>query len=159
MAQRRKINLPLDDSAKVIGPRLLHSSQWGIIDPLDTPDGGNVGLHKHMSIAAKITTHYTPKPLVALLREEGHLRFLSECKPVYISANTKVFINGAWIGVAPNPIGMTERFKFLRRVSAIPMYTSYAWDKQTNEIEIYTDAGRLCRPIFYLDKDKSLRYL
>ena len=156
LAQRRKINLPLDDSAKVIGPRLLHSSQWGIIDPLDTPDGGNVGLHKHMSIAAKITTHYTPKPLVDLLREEGHLRFLSECKPVYISANTKVFINGAWIGVAPNPIGMTERFKFLRRVSAIPMYTSYAWDKQTNEIEIYTDAGRLCRPIFYLDKDKSL---
>ena len=51
LAQRRKINLPLDDSAKVVGPRLLHSSQWGIIDPLDTPDGGNVGLHKHMTIA------------------------------------------------------------------------------------------------------------
>ena len=51
----RKINLPLDSSAKVVGPRLLHSSQWGIIDPVDTPDGGNIGLHKHMSILAKIT--------------------------------------------------------------------------------------------------------
>ena len=44
----RKINLPLDASAKVIGPRLLNSSQWGFIDPIDTPDGGNIGLHKHM---------------------------------------------------------------------------------------------------------------
>ena len=109
-----------------------------------------------MSIAAKITTHYTPKPLLDLLRSEGHMRFLSECKPEYMSANTKVFVNGAWVGIAPNPIGMGERFKLLRRISAIPIYTSYAWDKQTNEIEIYTDAGRLCRPIFYLNQDKSL---
>ena len=51
----RKINLPMDSSAKVVGPRLLHGSQWGIIDPVDTPDGGNIGFHKHMSILAKIT--------------------------------------------------------------------------------------------------------
>ena len=156
LAQRRKINLPMDDSAKVIGPRLLHSSQWGIIDPLDTPDGGNVGLHKHMAIAAKITTHYSPQPLVDLLRSEGHLRYISECKSTYMAANTKVFINGSWVGITPNPIGMSERFKFLRRLAVIPIYTSYAWDKQTNEIEIFTDAGRLCRPIFYFDENKSL---
>jgi DNA-directed RNA polymerase II subunit RPB2 len=46
----RKINLPMDSSAKVVKPRLLHGSQWGIIDPVDTPDGGNVGFHKHMAI-------------------------------------------------------------------------------------------------------------
>ena len=133
LAQRRKINLPLDASAKVIGPRLLHSSQWGIIDPLDTPDGGNVGLHKHMSIAAKITTGYSPKPLVELLRSEGHLRFLTECSPKYMASNTKVFVNGAWLGVTPNPIGMTDRFRFLRRLAVIPVYTSCAWNKQTNK--------------------------
>ena len=54
----RKLNLPLDSSAKIVGPRLLHSSQWGIIDPVDTPDGGNVGLHKHMSLGAHITSGY-----------------------------------------------------------------------------------------------------
>jgi len=26
----RKINLPLDPTAKVVGPHLLHNSQWGI---------------------------------------------------------------------------------------------------------------------------------
>ena len=155
LAQRRKINLPLDASAKVVGPRLLHSSQWGIIDPLDTPDGGNVGLHKHMTIAAKITNGYSPKPLVKLLRNEGHLRFITECSSDYMASNTKVFVNGAWLGVTPNPIGMTERFKFLRRLAVIPVYTSCAWNKQTNEIEIYTDGGRLCRPIFYINEESK----
>ena len=68
ISQLRKINLPLEASAKVIGPRLLHSSQWGIIDPVDTPDGGNVGLHKHMSIAAKITRGCSGRPLIDWLR-------------------------------------------------------------------------------------------
>ena len=43
----RKINLPLDSTAKIISPRLLNSSQWGFIDPLDSPDGGNIGIKKH----------------------------------------------------------------------------------------------------------------
>ena len=38
----RKFNLPMDASAKVVGPRLLNASQWGYIDPVDTPDGGNM---------------------------------------------------------------------------------------------------------------------
>ena len=156
LAQRRKVNLPLDDSAKVIGPRLLHSSQWGIIDPLDTPDGGNVGLHKHMSIAAKITTHYTPTPLVDLLRSKGHLRYLSECKLSYLSKNTKVFVNGRWLGITSDPVTMTKYFKYMRRLAMIPIYTSYAWNKKTDEIEIFTDAGRLCRPIFYFDDKREL---
>ena len=59
LSHLRKLNLPLDSSAKVVGPRLLHSSQWGIIDPVDTPDGGNVGLHKHMSIMCKFTNYYS----------------------------------------------------------------------------------------------------
>ena len=68
LAQRRKLNLQMDDSAKVIGPRLLHSSQWGMVDPLDTPDGGNVGLHKHMTMVSKITTGYSRLKLLYLLK-------------------------------------------------------------------------------------------
>ena len=60
----RKLNLPLDSSAKIVGPRLLHSSQWGIIDPVDTPDGGNVGLHKHLSLGAHITSGYSSKLII-----------------------------------------------------------------------------------------------
>ena len=50
LSHLRKTNLPLDASVKVVGPRVLHSTQWGFFDPIDTPDGGNIGLHKHLSI-------------------------------------------------------------------------------------------------------------
>merc|ERR1711871_1736083 len=79
ISQRRKLNLPLDASAKVVGPRLLHSSQWGIIDPVDTPDGGNIGLHKHMAIAAKITSSCSIYPIIELLRNKFNMKLLEEC--------------------------------------------------------------------------------
>ena len=53
----------MESSAKVVKPRLLHPSQWGIIDPVDTPDGGNIGLNKHMAILAKITKKCSGKPI------------------------------------------------------------------------------------------------
>jgi len=111
----RKINLPLDSSAKIIGPRLLHSSQWGIIDPVDTPDGGNVGLHKHMAIAAKITSGCSAYPLIKWLRKHIGLRLLEESSPFYISTMTKIFVNGNWIGIVGEPNKIEKKLKEYRR--------------------------------------------
>ena len=147
----RKINLPLDASAKVIGPRLLHSSQWGIIDPVDTPDGGNVGLHKHMSILAFITSGCSSKPLIKWLKLNSSLHLLTESKTKTLSNNIKVFINGSWVGNVDNPISTVDKLKFFRRNALIPIYTSIEWNIADKIIYLYTDAGRLCRPIFHLN--------
>uniref|UniRef100_A0A6C0CRN4 DNA-directed RNA polymerase n=1 Tax=viral metagenome TaxID=1070528 RepID=A0A6C0CRN4_9ZZZZ len=149
----RKINLPLDSSAKVIGPRLLHSSQWGIIDPVDTPDGGNVGLHKHMAISAAITTNCSSKPMINWLRSKG-MRLLQESDPLYNGTMIKIIVNGNWIGVISNPAEIISQFKMHRRVGMIPIFTSIQWDIANSTINIYTDAGRLCRPIFYIENGK-----
>ena len=111
LSHLRKLNLPLDSSAKVIGPRLLHSSQWGIIDPVDTPDGGNVGLHKHMSLGAHITSGYSSHEIIELLRNVIFIELLSECTPEYIGKSTKVFVNGAWVGIVTKPIEVLDILK------------------------------------------------
>jgi len=148
----RKLNLPLDSSAKIIGPRLLHSSQWGIIDPVDTPDGGNVGLHKHMSLGATITNGYSSKPIIELLRQLVFMELLSECTTEYISKCIKIFVNGAWVGIITNPIEVLDILKKYRRIGLIPVYTSISWSIIDEIIYIYTDAGRLCRPIYYIEE-------
>ena len=153
----RKINLPLDASAKVIGPRLLHGSQWGIIDPVDTPDGGNVGLHKHMSIAAAITTNCSGKPLTEWLRTKG-MRVLEESTPFIISSMTKIMVNGTWVGVVHKPTRIVDEFKLFRRLGLIPIFTSILWDIANMTIFIYTDSGRMCRPIFYIDNDGAASF-
>ena len=151
----RKISLPLDASAKVVGPRLLHSSQWGIIDPVDTPDGGNAGLHKHLSITSHITTGCSSYPVIKWLRLHANLKMLAECSPFYISTACKVIVNGNWVGVITKPKETEKVFKEYRRVGIIPPFISIQWNIETNTIYIYTDAGRLCRPIFYIEDGKA----
>jgi DNA-directed RNA polymerase II subunit RPB2 len=154
----RKIILPLDASAKVVGPRLLHASQWGIIDPLDTPDGGNVGLHKHMAISAHITTGCSSYPIINWIRLTGQLRLLNECSPLYISSMCKVIVNGNWVGVIKDPFIFEKTFKEHRRCSLIPIYISIQWDIANSTIFIYSDGGRLCRPIFYVNENGRPSY-
>ena len=157
----RKINLPLDASAKVVGPRLLNSSQWGFIDPIDTPDGGNIGLHKHMAISTYITSGSSSYPIIKWLRANTPLRTLLECTPEQLTSSSKVFVNGNWIGAIDKPIstednemGLVEVLKLYRRNGIIPTYTSISFDYEHNEVHIYTDAGRLTRPIYYIDNGK-----
>ena len=151
LSHLRKLNLPLDSSAKVVGPRLLHSSQWGIIDPVDTPDGGNVGLHKHISLGTHITSGYSAKPIIQLLRNVMFIEYLEEVRSEHIANCSKVFVNGGWVGIAVNPIEILDLLKKYRRLGLIPIYTSISWNINDNIINIYCDAGRLCRPVFYIE--------
>jgi len=158
----RKINLPLDASAKVVGPRLLNSSQWGFIDPLDTPDGGNIGLHKHLSISAYITSGSSSIPIIKWLRANTPMKINLECTPEYLANSSKIFVNGNWIGIIDTPIstskkelGLVEMLKLFRRNGVIPAFTSISFDYEHNEVYIFTDSGRLTRPIYYIDNGKE----
>ena len=150
----RKINLPLDSSAKVIGPRLLNSSQWGFIDPVDTPDGANIGLHKHMAISTHITSGSSGRSFIKWLRVNTPMRNLLECSSDQLGSSSKIFVNGSWIGIIDSPIDLINLIKMYRRNGIIPIYTSVSFDYKNNVIYIYTDAGRLTRPIYYIEKEK-----
>jgi DNA-directed RNA polymerase II subunit RPB2 len=154
----RKLNLPMDSSSKAVAPHLLHASQWGYIDPVDTPDGGNVGLHKHMAISTAITNGFSSYPLIKWLRANTPLKLLQECSPNYIAFNTKVFINGNWIGIIDNPMETVLLLKLFRRNGIIPIFTSITFSYQENIIYLYTDDGRVSRPIFYRNLDGKVSY-
>ena len=109
----RKINLPLDASTKIVGPRLLHGSQWGLIDPVDTPDGGNIGLHKHLAMSSYITSNCSKYPLIEFLKSNLNLKLLSQNSINFISQNTKVFVNGDWVGIIEFPVESLEKLKIV----------------------------------------------
>ena len=155
LSHLRKTNLPLDPTAKVVGPRVLHSTQWGMFDPIDTPDGGNIGLHKHMSIAAYITQGYSREPIIQWMREKVDMKLIEDCIPLVLSTMTKVFVNGLWVGAITEPLQTISKFRLYRRNGLIPIYTSISFDYRSNALFIYTDAGRICRPIFYKDEETN----
>ena len=156
LSHLRKTNLPMDSGAKLVGPRVLHNSQWGFIDPIDTPDGANIGLHKTLAIATHISRGgtRTREPMIEWLREKSALKNPCEVSPKILAQLTKVMVNGFWAGSVEEPRPCVEKIKLYRRNGLLPIYVSATFDIQTNTIYVYTDDGRLCRPIFYRDGDK-----
>jgi DNA-directed RNA polymerase II subunit RPB2 len=147
----RKTNLPLDATAKVVGPRLLNATQWGMFDPIDTPDGGNIGIHKHLSIATYVTESYSREELIEYLHKHFHVHSLDDHNPLWVSKHARLFINGYWVGCVDSPFEIVETMKLHRRLGLIPIYTSISFDIQEQTVYFYTDGGRVCRPIFYKD--------
>jgi len=155
----RKTNLQLTAGLKLVGPRVLHCSQWGFFDPIDTPDGANIGLHKHLSIATYITKGFSREPMIQWLRENVKVKLVEECMPIQLANQTKVIINGLWLGIVDTPLECVNKFKLFRRNALLPIYFSISFDIKQNTIFIYTDAGRLSRPVFYtvpVDEDMDL---
>lgn len=146
----RKVVLPLDASAKVLGPRWLNSSQWGLIDPIDTPDGGNVGLHKHLALTAHITEGRSDEQIVNWIKANTAVRPLETSPPSMIRGACKVFVNGKWIGSIVDPSAVSKGAVIARRSGEIDPFTSVYWDITANCLQFMSGPGRLCRPVFYV---------
>ena len=167
LSHLRKINLNISESANIVEPHLLHGSQWGIIDPIDTPDGGNVGFHKHLALMTKITHEIDDRLLIKWLFDNLNTTyFINEnsnelkIQPLERSSRdelknlTKVFVNGNLIGITNNPLIMKQIIIDARRANLIPVYVSISFEFNDNHIQIYCDEGRLMRPIFYIKDEK-----
>ena len=153
LSHLRKTNLPLDSSAKVVGPRVLHGSQWGFFDPIDTPDGGNIGIHKHMAMGSYITRSIPRDTMVNWLNTHTNIETLENSFLKDLDKFTKVFVNGLWLGIVREPLPLVEKIKLYRRNGLLPPYISVSFTISTKMINIYCDGGRICRPIFYKDGD------
>jgi DNA-directed RNA polymerase II subunit RPB2 len=151
MSHLRKTVLPLDSSVKLVGPRVLHNTQWGYFDPIDSPDGANIGLHKHLAISTYITQSVSREPMIQWLREKTKMVLLIDCTPNVLSKMTRVIVNGFIAGAVTEPVETVNMVKMYRRNGLIPIYTSIMFDNIQNIVFVYTDGGRLCRPIFYRD--------
>ncbi len=150
MCQLRKTNLHIGDAGKIIEPRLINATQYGLLCPLHSPDGGNVGLHKHLATSVHITNGVKIKPYINYLKKINMI-LLEECSKSMLSKLTKIFINGAWVGCTKEPSVVVNTMRIHRRNNLIYLYSSILFDIKRNEIQIWLDAGRLCRPLFYVD--------
>uniref|UniRef100_A0A6C0KJQ5 DNA-directed RNA polymerase n=1 Tax=viral metagenome TaxID=1070528 RepID=A0A6C0KJQ5_9ZZZZ len=152
LSHLRKTNLPMDSGVKLVGPRVLHTSHWGFIDPLDTPDGGNIGLHKQLAITTYVTRGISREPIIQWLREKVSMRMVEDCGPAQLAYMTKVIVNGYWAGSVGEPVETVKKIRFFRRNALLPIHLSATFDIKQNTIFVYCDAGRLSRPIYYKDE-------
>ena len=150
----RRVHTPIPKGAKIRAPHALHATTWGMFCPSDTPDGGNIGIMKHLSVIAGITFGCHSRDIRNIMTEMGLLSF-TDVGIKHIYYLTKVFVNGDFVGVVKGPKDFVERLKLLKRNGRINIYTSVSWNIANNEILVFTDAGRCTRPV-YIVKDNTL---
>jgi len=154
LSNMRRIVAPIDKNGNLTEPRKLHCTQWGVICPFETPEGGSIGIVKNMALTCQITIPCMSEPIKACLDEFGVIS-LEGLKPSDIFDSVKVFVNGDWYGQSFEPKILVDNLKSLRRNGTLNPFISISWYIQYNEIQIWTDGGRLCRPL-YIVKDNKL---
>lgn len=149
LSHLRRCNTPIGRDGKIAKPRQLHNTHWGMVCPAETPEGQACGLVKNLSLMAYISVGSPSAPIVEFLEEWG-MENLEEFSSE-MSKGTKVFVNGVWQGVHRDPAQLVDTIKRLRRCGDISYEVSVVRDVRERELRIFTDAGRVCRPLFIVE--------
>jgi DNA-directed RNA polymerase II subunit RPB2 len=145
LSHARRISTPVDKSGKLIPPRKLHNTSWGFLCPAETPEGQSVGVVKNLSYMTHVTIHSNSGPLYDYILPT--IIPLQNLNAADMYEKTKVFINGAWVGISENPVELYQMLKDKKYMGIINVYTSIVFDYKFNEIRVCNDAGRLTRPL------------
>ncbi len=156
LSHLRRCNTPLARTGKQAKPRQLHNTHWGMVCPAETPEGQAVGLVKNLALMAYITTGTAQVPVLEFLEEFSTENLTDILPSVMAEPNTcKIFVNGNWVGIHRDPKFLVDNFRSLRRMVDIDAEVSIVRDIAAKEVRIYTDAGRICRPLFVV-QDQQL---
>lgn len=154
MSHLRQVKAPLEKTNKSVDPRMLNGTHWGMMDPADTPEGASIGLVKHLSMFATITVPSPSEVVIEHLYEIGMLE-LEDIAATDLRKYIKVFLNGAWIGVHPDPAEFVNQCREWRRTGVFHLHTGIHWDIRKQLVYIFTDAGRMVRPLMIVEDNKT----
>lgn len=153
LSHLRRLNTPLQKQGKLTKPRQLHNTHWGMICPAETPEGQACGLVKNLTLMAHISVSCNSSQLQRML-EELNTENLVELSVKNIHDRTKVFFNGSWIGIHGDAEYLVKTLVSCRRGGMLPKQVSIVRDIPNKEIRIYSDSGRIQRPVFITEDNK-----
>jgi DNA-directed RNA polymerase II subunit RPB2 len=157
LSHLRRINTPTEKTGKLVPPRKLHNTQWGIVCPSETPEGGSVGLVKNIGIMTYITNYSNEEPIIKIIETCNDIFKVEHIENIEDTINkTKIFVNGDWVYITESAKEIYDKLILSRRKGLINIYVSISFNTDMNQINIFTDAGRCCRPLYIVKNNKLL---
>lgn len=144
-----------EKSRKVLGPRALQPSQFGMLCTADTPEGEACGLVKNLALMTHITTDDEEDPIRKLCYVLGAEDALTLDSALLNAPGLYgVFLNGTLMGITRFPARFVRQFRQLRRTGKISAFISIYTNEHHMAVHIATDGGRICRPLIIVDGGK-----
>lgn len=144
LSHLRRIMLPNGVKGKNSSARLIHSSQFSFICPAETPEGERVGLVSNLSLTVDVTCNISTTEV---------LNIIKHCFDVDIYDNQYlVIINGNIVGSCKDAYIFLSKFDDYRSTDLLHSWISVAWLRYADEIHVWSDEGRLVRPLLKVGK-------
>jgi DNA-directed RNA polymerase II subunit RPB2 len=119
----------------------------------NTPEGASVGIVKNLAYMSHVTISSNSMPIYEYIMP--HIIDIQTLTPLEMFEKTKVFVNGAWIGITESPTELYNMLKDKKYKGIINVYAGIIFDYKLNEIRVCNDGGRITRPILRV-KDKNI---
>ena len=125
---------------------------------VESPEHSNIGLVKHLSLLGSITIGSQDQMtlIYKMLKDNNKFVHINNHLPNLISEYTKIFLNGEWIGFTEKPNELYRELKLLKQNGIILRTNGIIYDIPNSEIKIYTESGRLYRPLLTVKENKIL---
>lgn len=161
LSSQRRLMIPVQkaNQGKNEGLRMIQGTQWGYEDPVESPEGENIGLIKNMAVMASISIASDPRPVINEIADlyKDVLVIFEEGLLARISYMTKLFVNGDLIGFTEEPKKICDKIRGLRQRGMIDYSVSVVRDFKMNHVLIFTDGGRMIRPLLIVGENNKLK--
>jgi DNA-directed RNA polymerase II subunit RPB2 len=152
LSHLRRTNTPIGRDGKLAKPRQLHNTHWGLVCPAETPEGQACGLVKNLSLMCYVSVGSPSEPLIEFMINRG-MEVVEEYEPLRYPHATKIFVNGVWCGVHSDPKHLVSQVLDTRRKSYLQYEVSLVRDIRDREFKVFSDAGRVMRPVFTVQQE------
>jgi len=156
LSNLRRTNTPIGRDGKLTGPRHLHNTHWGYICPVETPEGQACGLIKNLSLTTIVTIDRPDVENIRGILEDTGLISIDSVTTNQIKDYAKVFLNGSWYGVHHDAGLLIHRLRAARRQGQFHPDVSLIHNIADKEVFIWSDSGRVTRPLLIVEDKKPL---
>ncbi len=156
-------------SSRSTDMRQVHPSYTGYICAVNTPEGAKVGINKQLAIFSNICGNTSSMMVRKLIQsyavkidcDNKEAKLLGAARDdIFLIDNISyidrynhdlqpIFVNGYPIGYAKYPILVAKKFREIRRRPGVELdaFVTIHYDPEHDELNFWTDAGRLTRPL------------
>lgn len=142
----RRILIPIGKEGKNSKIRQIHCSQYGFICPSETPEGHSSGIVKNFTLFVKVSTRIESSHVQNLIENF----FFESLRKEYSQENAFLILNGRVIGSVKDPLEFVQQFRKLRSCKILPSSITIMYDASLRTIFVYSDDGRILRPLWNL---------
>ena len=149
MTYLRRIDSPTakDSSIKLTGPRKVHGSANGYKCAIETPHGIKVGVVSALSMTANITVELPSQYVYLYKFLKDNILELNQVRYVDFLEQTKVFLNGNWLGISKDGYNLYKTIIQLRTNGDLDITVGITYNFRERELRVYADGGRMFRPL------------